>query len=135
MKQHRIARSEVTGKMEMATVCPTLISEIDDKVIVDGTPDIDLLMLFPLAVENGQMMPAPLAENGRLVHNKNQRKILKAWARDRKNKTNAKDRETALQSHATRIAANESGWNEVPEEIDDDLYQAAMRVMVAALGE
>lgn len=122
------AYSELTKKTEVCTICPELRSEIDGKVIVDGTPDCDLLAMheFGFCPKDG-MLPASLivdrnghAKPGTVVLQASD-KFCKKIARRLHVKVD-ENRETEIKIQtAKRIRENESEWNKVPT--DDEVEQ------------
>ena len=129
MKEIFTAESELTGKLESASVMPTLISEIDGKLIVDGVADIDLLNQYDLMYdEHGVAMPAPLCENGKRLELKDSQRMIKAW-----NKRNARrlEKRNAYRQHLNRIRENEFRWHGVcDDDVEPELIQAVSKILL-----
>lgn len=125
MIEIRNAVSEVTGKVEPATICPELRSECDGKQICEGIADVDLLAMHDLAVVDGRVMPAPLAENGRKIRPFMQGIILRAWSKERRADLKKQDREEALKRNEERIRADEAKWQTrlTDEELPDFIQE------------
>lgn len=145
--------SELTGRLEAATICPELRSEFDGKLIVEGTADVDLLAMHDFCYDsNGTIMPIELAtcdrqgrkelvtlEPGTIAIPEQARdKILAAWAKRHENRLAKQDRKNRLLEHKNRIRMNEPRWNKCPDddeieelkEIEPDLFEGIAKLML-----
>lgn len=137
-------RSDLTDKDQLATICPTLISEVDGRTICEGIADCDMLDLFEFGVyADGTVLPLALMSHvrsficGRIMvtvvrkppqrlKNNPRRSILRAWAKKEVEEQKLRDRETAYLAHKARIQAEEHRWHDVP---NDDIDETAALLM------
>ena len=123
------AHSELTGKLEVCTVCPELRSEIDGKLIVDGTPDCDLLALHEFSFCNiDGMIPSALyldrhgnPKKGSEVVLQASDKFCKKIARRQREQLETTNEAATKAASMERIQAYQAHWNDLPKE--DELQQ------------
>lgn len=126
------AHSELTGKPEHCSICPELRSEIDGKLIVDGTPDCDLLAMHEFAFDNEfGMVPASLItdrhgnvkQGGRVVLQASDKFCKKIARRQRTIVKSNEERDTKAAT-VERIRSNEHKWQTKPNdaEVQDIIF-------------
>lgn len=139
--------SELTGRMEAATICPELRSEFgksgrpirDDEpnpLIVEGTADIDLLAMHSLCYDaDGRILPVELATCDRehrkdpivrepgviLIPEQAKNKMLRSWIREHEKRQKKLEKKQRLIEHKDRIRMNEARWNKCPD--DDEIEE------------
>lgn len=112
----RYALSSLTGKQEVCTIMPEHRSEIDGKLIVEGTPDCDLLAMHDFSWDREfGLIPACLAspDSPKLVEQAKDKTCAKIGHRLRKREESDHERLTR-QATIAKIMEDESKWNTYP---------------------
>lgn len=120
MKLVKNAVSELTGKVEPATISPEMRAD-DGRLIADGIADIDLVNMFDAAFDPIVGIIPKCLTDGRPVCIQAQEAHYRKTARQMREIRKIVDREERLLAHQKRIEENREKWGETPS--DDEVQQ------------